>query len=161
MSTEEVTVSLSRLALAKAIKTPDAGEEEAEPWTKSIIFHQPHIDEQMRNSIINPQSQQHNRRKNGRHGNQKQPLLKQHRYPQQHPQQHHQYPQQGRQVPPPMSRVRSDEMRQPTPSPPLQQQNRPSYFPAQPQLQQQNRPSSQSASSGGRSSLSSGKIGKK
>lgn len=159
MSTEEVTVSLSRLALAKAIKTPDAGEEEAEPWTKSIIFHQAHIDEQMRNSILNPHSQQQNRRKNGRHGNQKQHLLKQHRYPpqqQQHYQQQQQQQQhQNRHVATPMNRVRSEEMRQATPSPPMQQQNRASYFPSQPQQ----RPSSQSTSSGAESSLSSGKIG--
>ncbi|CEP15810.1 hypothetical protein [Parasitella parasitica] len=161
MSTDEVTVSLSRLALAKAIKTPDAGENEAEPWTKSIIFHQPHIDAQMRSSILNPQSQQYNRRKNGRHGNHKQPLLKQHKYPQHQPlkQQHQKYPHSSaRLVAPPMNRVLSDEMRQPTPSPPTQQQNRASYFPLQPQLQQ--RASSQSASSSSvdRSSLSSGKL---
>ena len=56
-----------------------------------------------------------------------------------------------------MNRVRSEEMRQATPSPPMQQQNRASYFPSQPQPQQ--RPSSQSTSSGAESSLSSGKIG--
>lgn len=71
MSAEAVSVSLSRLALAKAIKTPDANEEEAEPWSKSIIFHQSHIDDQMRNSILNPSSNKNRRRPHN------QPLLKQ------------------------------------------------------------------------------------
>ncbi|KAI9020035.1 hypothetical protein CLU79DRAFT_229869 [Phycomyces nitens] len=51
MSVDHINVSLSRLALAKAIKTPDAGEDESEPWTKSVIFHQAHIDANMRNTI--------------------------------------------------------------------------------------------------------------
>lgn len=54
MPLEDVTVSLSRLALAKAIKSAD-GEDE-EPWSKSVIFHQAHINQDMRNSIVNPQS---------------------------------------------------------------------------------------------------------
>lgn len=54
MSLEDVTVSLSRLALAKAIKTPDTEEQDAEPWTKSVIFYQSHIDEQMREQLANP-----------------------------------------------------------------------------------------------------------
>lgn len=106
MSTHDVTVSLSRLALAKAIKTPDAGEKDAEPWSKSIIFHQSHIDSNMINSIVNPQ-QQNKYRGNGR--NQKpqgrypqQPLLQQQQ--QQHPQQ-----QQRRPNPPLMNRTRSDD----------------------------------------------------
>jgi hypothetical protein len=42
---EQIQHSLSRLALAKAIKTPGAEEQEAEPWNKSIIFNQPFIKE--------------------------------------------------------------------------------------------------------------------
>jgi hypothetical protein len=42
---DQVQHSLSRLALAKAIKTPTVGEEEAEPWNKSVIFNQPFIRE--------------------------------------------------------------------------------------------------------------------
>jgi hypothetical protein len=138
MSTEDVTVSLSRLALAKAIKTPDAGEKEAEPWTKSIIFHQAHIDPQMRQSILNPQQQ----RRNNRQPRQQYRQQQHHQQPQ--PQQQR-YPSQQPRNASPMQRVRSDEMpatiRQPVrPQPPSQ------------------RPSSNS--SGGRSSLSSGKIGK-
>ncbi|KAL0075871.1 hypothetical protein J3Q64DRAFT_1363281 [Phycomyces blakesleeanus] len=52
MSVDNINVSLSRLALAKAIKTPDAGEDESEPWTNSVIFHQSHIDSNMRNTIL-------------------------------------------------------------------------------------------------------------
>lgn len=37
--------ALSRLQLAKAIKTPEPGEINAEPWTKSIIFNQPYVQE--------------------------------------------------------------------------------------------------------------------
>jgi hypothetical protein len=39
----KVQHSLSRLALAKAIKTPEDGDLEAEPWNKSVIFNQPFI----------------------------------------------------------------------------------------------------------------------
>lgn len=137
MSTDDVSVSLSRLALAKAIKTPDSGEDDAEPWSKSIIFHQAHIDPQMRYSIENPQhqqQQQHNRRrgptKNTSHGRHS-----------------HVYPQQQQEtkklVPPPMHRARSDEM----------------HKHKQPATE---RLSSHSASSGsaGRSSLSSTKLSK-
>ncbi|KAI9255505.1 hypothetical protein BY458DRAFT_492777 [Sporodiniella umbellata] len=52
MSLEDVTVSLSRLALAKAIKSSEGGED---AWSKSIIFHQSHITPHMRNSILHPQ----------------------------------------------------------------------------------------------------------
>ncbi|KAG0165224.1 hypothetical protein DFQ28_008283 [Apophysomyces sp. BC1034] len=45
--TDNITVSLSRLALARAIKTPDANEE-AEPWNKSVIFQQPHVASKLR-----------------------------------------------------------------------------------------------------------------
>lgn len=94
MSTEEVSVSLSRLALAKAIKTPDTNEEEAEPWSKSVIFHQSHIDAQMRNSIINPMSNKNRRR-------QPQPFKQKHMH-----------------TPPPMNRARSEELyKQPKPYP--------------------------------------------
>lgn len=133
MSTEEVTVSLSRLALAKAIKTPDAGEEEAEPWTKSVIFHQAHIDAQMRNSIQNPHQQQPRRKGN----NNKQ------RYPQQQQQQQQQY-----RAAPPMNRVRSDERNHQRIQQPQQQQQ---------QLHQQQ--PLRTSSPSGRSSLSSGKLG--
>lgn len=53
MSVDNVTVSLSRLALAKAIKTPDT--DDAEPWTNSVIFHQAHIPTRMRERVENPQ----------------------------------------------------------------------------------------------------------
>lgn len=65
LNTDNVTVSLSRLALAKAIKTPDEGETEAEPWTKSVIFHQSHVSDSMRQSMLFPNQprsrQQHHR----------------------------------------------------------------------------------------------------
>lgn len=53
-SVDNVTVSLSRLALAKAIKTPDDDDKDAEPWTKSIIFYQSHIPQSMRETVQNP-----------------------------------------------------------------------------------------------------------
>jgi ribosomal protein L12E/L44/L45/RPP1/RPP2 len=40
---KQIQHSLSRLALAKAIKTPEEGDSEAEPWSKSVIFNQPFI----------------------------------------------------------------------------------------------------------------------
>ena len=43
MSLDNVTVNMSRLALARAIKTPDGDDTEADPWNKSVIFHQSHI----------------------------------------------------------------------------------------------------------------------
>ncbi|KAI8099621.1 uncharacterized protein BX664DRAFT_355026 [Halteromyces radiatus] len=67
MSVENISVSLSRLALAKAIKTPDTGEDESEPWTKSVIFHQSHISPGMRENMMNPQQQQQRRQQHGRH----------------------------------------------------------------------------------------------
>ncbi|KAI8990184.1 hypothetical protein BDB01DRAFT_498504 [Pilobolus umbonatus] len=154
MSTNDVTVSLSRLALAKAIKTPDVGEKDAEPWSKSIIFHQSHIDSNMIQSIVNPQ-QQNKYRGNGR--NQKQ----QPRYPQQH-QQHQQQQQQQQQHqqhqrrpnPPPMHRTRSDEST-------MYNNQTPSQTRFQPQPQKSNvRSSSQSTSSGsnGPASLASAKL---
>ncbi|KAG0168675.1 hypothetical protein DFQ28_004337 [Apophysomyces sp. BC1034] len=63
MSTDNITCSLSRLALAKAIKTPDNGEEDSEPWNKSIIFHQSHIPQRMRESIQNPQMYRHQQKR--------------------------------------------------------------------------------------------------
>lgn len=52
---DNVTVSLSRLALAKAIKTPDEEDgADAEPWVKSVIFHQSHVSDAMRDSIEHP-----------------------------------------------------------------------------------------------------------
>ncbi|KAL1929469.1 hypothetical protein VTP01DRAFT_1607 [Rhizomucor pusillus] len=54
-SVDNVSVSLSRLALAKAIKTPDHDDPDAEPWTKSIIFYQSHIHKSMRETVQNPQ----------------------------------------------------------------------------------------------------------
>jgi hypothetical protein len=94
MPLEDVSVSLSRLALAKAIKTPDGNEQEAEPWSKSVIFHQPHINQNMRNTIVNPQS-------NG------QARVKGNKYQNYRPQQHQQ--QQQQQQAPPMIRARSNE----------------------------------------------------
>ena len=35
--------TLSRIALAKAIKTPDIGDTVTDSWQKSIIFHQPFV----------------------------------------------------------------------------------------------------------------------
>ncbi|KAI8329972.1 hypothetical protein BC941DRAFT_441773 [Chlamydoabsidia padenii] len=52
MSVENESVSLSRLLLAKAIKTPDSEEQDAEPWTKSILFHQSHISPSMRQALV-------------------------------------------------------------------------------------------------------------
>lgn len=95
MPLEDVSVSLSRLALAKAIKTPDGNEQEAEPWSKSVIFHQPHINQNMRNTIVNPQS-------NG------QARVKGNKYQNYRPQQHQQQQQQQQQAPP-MIRARSNE----------------------------------------------------
>lgn len=43
MSLDNVQVNMSRLALARAIKTPDGDDTEADPWNKSIIFNQSHI----------------------------------------------------------------------------------------------------------------------
>lgn len=39
----QIRHALARVALAKAIKTPDENEPEAEHWTKSIIFNQPFL----------------------------------------------------------------------------------------------------------------------
>ncbi|OBZ86501.1 hypothetical protein A0J61_05457 [Choanephora cucurbitarum] len=109
MSSEEVTVSLSRLALAKAIKTPDAGEEQ-EDWSKSVIFHQAHIDDQMLYSMQHPQQHGNRRTKPGRPT--KQPI----RYPQNN----------QRLVAPPMHRARSEEayIKPPMPVSSLSSQNR-------------------------------------
>lgn len=62
MSIENVPVRLSRLLLAKAIKTPDPDEKDAEPWMKSIIFHQPHITPDMRTALFHPRRQAYNKR---------------------------------------------------------------------------------------------------
>lgn len=45
MSQDQLKIqhALSRLELAKAIKTPEPGAIDAEPWSKSIIFNQPFI----------------------------------------------------------------------------------------------------------------------
>ncbi|CAM0140130.1 unnamed protein product [Umbelopsis sp. WA50703] len=43
MSLDNVQVNMSRLALARAIKTPDGDDTEADPWNKSVIFNQSHI----------------------------------------------------------------------------------------------------------------------
>lgn len=104
LNTDNVTVSLSRLALAKAIKTPDEGETEAEPWTKSVIFHQSHVSDSMRQSMLFPNQprsrQQHHRqsrhlqdqgrpmgaRRRSRSSSQ---LLDQYQYQQQQQQQQH------------------------------------------------------------------------
>ncbi|KAI9024351.1 hypothetical protein CLU79DRAFT_746703 [Phycomyces nitens] len=69
MSTENVTCSPSRLALARAIKTPDVGEE-AEPWTKSIIFFQSHIPNKMREGMQYPHMR-HQQGQPSRHQNQR------------------------------------------------------------------------------------------
>jgi hypothetical protein len=83
MPLEDVTVSLSRLALAKAIKTPDGDEQE--PWSKSVIFHQSHINQDMRNSILNPQSNGQARMRAHRHRHAKYPNQSQ--FPHQRPNQ--------------------------------------------------------------------------
>lgn len=62
MSVENVPVRLSRLLLAKAIKTPDPDEKDAEPWMKSIIFHQSHITPDMRTALFQPRRQANQKR---------------------------------------------------------------------------------------------------
>ncbi|KAI7884258.1 hypothetical protein K492DRAFT_204776 [Lichtheimia hyalospora FSU 10163] len=57
MSVDHVSVSFSRLSLAKAIKTSDThdGSDDAhEPWNKSVIFHQPHIESKMLQTMQKP-----------------------------------------------------------------------------------------------------------
>lgn len=149
MSNTDIHVTLSRLALAKAIKTPDVGEEEAEPWTKSIIFHQPHIDAGMRNSILNPQSnQQRGRNSRGRGGRQQQ--QPQQRYPSAQQQYYNNSRNNTAAVSAsPMNRVRSEERYQ---KPQLQQQQ----SQQQPmKLNNVNRPSSTSSGSNNAASIAS------
>lgn len=40
---DELDRKLSRLALAKAIKTPLESESDIDPWNKSVIFNQPFL----------------------------------------------------------------------------------------------------------------------
>ncbi|KAI8991680.1 hypothetical protein BDF20DRAFT_909426 [Mycotypha africana] len=58
---EEIEHSLSRLAIAKAIKTPLDGELNAESWNKSIIFNQPFIRDlhKQRQQLLSQQHQSH------------------------------------------------------------------------------------------------------
>lgn len=107
MSLEDVSVSLSRLALAKAIKTPDTDEIEAEPWSKSVIFHQSHITDDMKNSIMNPQSIKKGRKYMPRQPKPS-PQYPQQLYLQQQQLQQQPYPQQHH-VPAPMNRTRSSD----------------------------------------------------
>ncbi|RUO96143.1 hypothetical protein BC936DRAFT_142543 [Jimgerdemannia flammicorona] len=69
---DNITVNFSRLALAKAIKTPDAGEDDAEPWQKSVIFHQSHIPQspppKQRRGAPRGQGRQQQQLKNGLRG---------------------------------------------------------------------------------------------
>ncbi|KAI8068047.1 hypothetical protein BC940DRAFT_333259 [Gongronella butleri] len=92
MSSEKITVSLSRLALAKAIKTPD-DTDEGEPWFNSIIFHQSHVTQDMIDAMVRgPQQQQHGRRHHRpqqQHQQQQQQQARQQR-PSHHPQQQRQ-----------------------------------------------------------------------
>ncbi|CAO3607695.1 unnamed protein product [Cunninghamella echinulata] len=123
MSTENITVSLSRLALAKAIKTPDAGEEK-EPWSKSIIFHESHISPEMLDSVVYPHQQQQ-RRKNGRPHYHKQQQQQQQRPPTSAQQDYHRQHRQSRQLlnqTPPMNRRHNS-------STPMQQQQQQEYIP--------------------------------
>ncbi|KAG2230938.1 hypothetical protein INT48_001454 [Thamnidium elegans] len=57
MSQDQLKIqhALSRLALAKAIKTPEPGAIDAEPWSKSIIFNQPFIKQlqQQKEQVMN------------------------------------------------------------------------------------------------------------
>ncbi|KAI7865223.1 uncharacterized protein EV154DRAFT_166123 [Mucor mucedo] len=55
----QIRHTLARLALAKAIKTPDENEPEAEPWTKSIIFNQPFLKQLQKQQHQQHQQQQH------------------------------------------------------------------------------------------------------
>lgn len=84
MSSENISVSLSRLALAKAIKTPDAGEEESEPWAKSVIFHQSHISPGMLENVMNPQQQRRPQQQHPRHRTQQQQQHKSYQQQQDH-----------------------------------------------------------------------------
>ncbi|CEG84338.1 hypothetical protein RMATCC62417_18156 [Rhizopus microsporus] len=126
MSLEDVSVSLSRLALAKAIKTPDTDEIEAEPWSKSVIFHQSHITDDMKNSIMNPQSI-----KKGRKYMPKQPKpspqYPQQLYPQQQQLQQQPYPQQHH-LPAPMNRTRSSDRPQSSSSSSISSNNKSSVI---------------------------------
>lgn len=58
---QKIQHSLSRLALAKAIKTPGEEDLEAEPWNKSVIFNQPFIKELQKKKQLSSQlpTQQH------------------------------------------------------------------------------------------------------
>lgn len=54
MSVDHVSVSFSRLTLAKATKASDAHDgvtDVHEPWKKSVIFHQPQIESKMQNPM--------------------------------------------------------------------------------------------------------------
>ncbi|KAI7849617.1 hypothetical protein BDC45DRAFT_539891 [Circinella umbellata] len=51
-SVNNVRVSLSRLALAKALKTPDENEQEQDSWEYSIIFYQSHISREMLQQLV-------------------------------------------------------------------------------------------------------------
>ncbi|SAL99529.1 hypothetical protein [Absidia glauca] len=64
---KNVPVRLSRLLLAKAIKTPDPDENDAEPWMKSIIFHQSHITPDMRTALFHPRRQAYHKRDHRRY----------------------------------------------------------------------------------------------
>ncbi|KAG2218610.1 hypothetical protein INT45_013918 [Circinella minor] len=51
-SVNNVRVSLSRLALAKALKTPDENEQQQDSWEYSIIFYQSHISHEMLQQLV-------------------------------------------------------------------------------------------------------------
>ncbi|KAI9246870.1 hypothetical protein BDA99DRAFT_609406 [Phascolomyces articulosus] len=134
--TDNVTVSLSRLALAKAIKTPDDEESNKEPWTKSIIFHQSHVSDSMRQSMLFPN--QPRQRQQRMHGQQRPHSQMLQHHPQgQHPQQRpmSQFPQQRRR-----SRSSShmlDQHMEHQPHPQQLQQHHHQQYPQQQQQHQQ------------------------
>lgn len=72
MSLDNVTVNMSRLALARAIKTPDGDDSDADPWDKSVIFHQSHIPQAIeqykgqRRGHTSPNQRQYHKSRQGR-----------------------------------------------------------------------------------------------
>lgn len=55
---QQIRHALERVALAKAIKTPDENDPEAEHWTKSIIFNQPFLKQLQKQQRLQYQQQQ-------------------------------------------------------------------------------------------------------
>ncbi|KAI8328999.1 hypothetical protein BC941DRAFT_443973 [Chlamydoabsidia padenii] len=108
MSSENISVSLSRLALAKAIKTPDADEEESEPWAKSVIFHQSHISPGMLENVMNPQQQRRPQQQHPRYRQQQQQQQQHKSYQHQQHQEHRSHRQSRQLLEQPHSNTRRD-----------------------------------------------------